>query len=49
MIDTLTTYFWNMATMVGNIVNYLRLPVIASSGFAVFASGILYFKQKYVT
>jgi fermentation-respiration switch protein FrsA (DUF1100 family) len=48
MIDTLTTLFWNMATMVGNIVNYLRLPVIASSGLAVFASGILYFKQKYV-
>lgn len=37
-----------MATMVGNIVNYLRLPVIASSGLAVLGSGLLYFKQKYV-
>lgn len=34
--------------MAGNVVQFLRLPVLASSGLAVVASGMLYFKQKYV-
>jgi hypothetical protein len=32
--------------MAGNVVQFLRLPVLASSGLAVLASGMLYFKQK---
>lgn len=35
--------------MAGNVVQFLRLPVLASSGLAVLASGMLYFKQKYVS
>lgn len=34
--------------MANNAVQFLRLPVVASSGLAVVASGLLYFKQKYV-
>ena len=34
--------------MANSTINFLRLPVLASSGLAVVASGILYFKQKYV-
>lgn len=33
--------------MANNAVQFLRLPVMASSGLAVVASGLLYFKQKY--
>lgn len=32
--------------MANNAVQFLRLPVLASSGLAVVASGLLYFKQK---
>ncbi|KAK2750166.1 hypothetical protein FQN57_004662 [Myotisia sp. PD_48] len=41
---------WNLslAGMAGSVVQFLRLPVLASSGLAVLASGMLYFKQKYV-
>jgi hypothetical protein len=34
--------------MAGNAVQFLRLPMLASSGLAVIASSLLYFKQKYV-
>lgn len=30
------------------IINYLRLPVLASSAFAALGSGLLYYKQKWV-
>lgn len=33
--------------MTNSAVQFLRLPVLASSGLAVVASGLLYFKQKY--
>lgn len=33
--------------MAANVVQFLRLPVLASGGLAVVASGMLYFKQKY--
>lgn len=33
--------------MANNAAQFLRLPVLASSGLAVVASGVLYFKQKY--
>ncbi|PLB36613.1 alpha/beta hydrolase [Aspergillus candidus] len=32
--------------MASNVVQFLRLPVLASSGLAVLASGLLYFKQN---
>jgi hypothetical protein len=32
--------------MANSAVQFLRLPVLASSGLAVIASGLLYFKQK---
>lgn len=35
--------------MAGNAIQFLRLPVLASSGLAVIASSLLYFKQKYVS
>jgi hypothetical protein len=34
--------------MANSAVQFLRLPMIASSGLAVVASGLLYFKQKFV-
>lgn len=34
--------------MANSAVQFLRLPVLASSGLAVVASGLLYFKQKLV-
>lgn len=34
--------------MAGNAMQFLRLPMLASSGLAVIASSLLYFKQKYV-
>lgn len=34
--------------MANSAVQFLRLPVLASSGLAVVASGLLYFKQKFV-
>ncbi|KAL1956103.1 hypothetical protein VTO42DRAFT_7622 [Malbranchea cinnamomea] len=37
---------WSFGAMAGNIVEFLRLPVLASSGLAVVASGMLYFKQN---
>ncbi|KAJ6013386.1 hypothetical protein N7540_007977 [Penicillium herquei] len=37
---------WNIGTMANSAINFLRLPVLASSGLAVVASGILYFKQN---
>lgn len=33
--------------MANSAMQFLRLPVLASSGLAVVASGLLYFKQKY--
>lgn len=33
--------------MAGNVVQFLKLPFLASSGLAVVASSMLYFKQKY--
>ncbi|KAF1987724.1 alpha/beta-hydrolase [Aulographum hederae CBS 113979] len=35
-----------MSSYMTNVVNYLRIPVIASSGLAVLLSGLLYFKQN---
>ncbi|KAE8144360.1 alpha/beta-hydrolase [Aspergillus avenaceus] len=37
---------WSITGMANNAVQFLRLPVIASSGLAVVASGLLYFKQN---
>ncbi|KAK2783588.1 hypothetical protein FQN53_009133 [Emmonsiellopsis sp. PD_33] len=37
---------WNISSMAGNVVQFLRLPVLASSGLAILASGMLYFKQN---
>jgi hypothetical protein len=34
--------------MANSAVQFLRLPMLASSGLAVAASGLLYFKQKFV-
>lgn len=34
--------------MAGNAIQFLRLPMLASSGLAVIASSLLYFKQKYI-
>lgn len=34
--------------MANGVVQFLRLPVLASSGLAVVASSVLYFKQKYL-
>ncbi|RAH68931.1 alpha/beta hydrolase [Aspergillus aculeatinus CBS 121060] len=39
---------WTIASMANSAVQFLRLPVLASSGLAVVASGLLYFKQKNV-
>ena len=36
----------NQMEIMANILGYLRLPVLASSGLAALASGLLYFKQK---
>ena len=38
---------WSITSMANSAVQFLRLPVLASSGLAVVASGVLYFKQKY--
>ncbi|KUL82892.1 hypothetical protein ZTR_09015 [Talaromyces verruculosus] len=37
---------WNISTMAGNAMQFLRLPMLASSGLAVIASSLLYFKQN---
>ncbi|PYI20587.1 catalytic protein [Aspergillus japonicus CBS 114.51] len=37
---------WTIASMANSAVQFLRLPVLASSGLAVVASGLLYFKQN---
>ncbi|KAL2858755.1 Alpha/Beta hydrolase protein [Aspergillus pseudodeflectus] len=37
---------WSIASMANSAVQFLRLPMIASSGLAVVASGLLYFKQN---
>ncbi|OXV05623.1 hypothetical protein Egran_06608 [Elaphomyces granulatus] len=37
---------WSIASMAGSAIQFLRLPVLASSGLAVVASGLLYFKQN---
>ncbi|KAJ5902245.1 hypothetical protein N7495_002773 [Penicillium taxi] len=37
---------WSFGTMANNAAQFLRLPVLASTGLAVVASGILYFKQN---
>jgi hypothetical protein len=39
LTDTMSEYFNQMLA-------YLRVPVLASSGLAVLISGLLYFKQK---
>ncbi|KAF9883991.1 hypothetical protein FE257_002432 [Aspergillus nanangensis] len=40
------TSSWSIGSMANNAVQFLRLPVLASSGLAVVASGLLYFKQN---
>ncbi|KAL5361584.1 Alpha/Beta hydrolase protein [Aspergillus floccosus] len=37
---------WSITSMANSAVQFLRLPVLASSGLAVVASGLLYFKQN---
>ncbi|GLI78142.1 bem46 protein, variant [Penicillium ochrochloron] len=37
---------WSIGNMTNSAVQFLRLPVLASSGLAVVASGLLYFKQN---
>lgn len=37
---------WSISNLTNSAVQFLRLPVLASSGLAVVASGLLYFKQK---
>ncbi|KAL2823757.1 Alpha/Beta hydrolase protein [Aspergillus cavernicola] len=37
---------WSIASMANSAVQFLRLPMLASSGLAVVASGLLYFKQN---
>ncbi|OQE25541.1 hypothetical protein PENSTE_c006G00381 [Penicillium steckii] len=37
---------WSISSMANNTMQFLRLPVLASSGLAVVASGLLYFKQN---
>ncbi|KAJ5204271.1 uncharacterized protein N7498_005150 [Penicillium cinerascens] len=37
---------WTISNMANSAVAFLRLPVLASSGLAVVASGLLYFKQN---
>ncbi|CAL5868409.1 uncharacterized protein PFLUO_LOCUS2634 [Penicillium psychrofluorescens] len=37
---------WSISNMANGAVQFLRLPVLASSGLAVVASGLLYFKQN---
>ncbi|KAL4934059.1 alpha/beta hydrolase [Aspergillus undulatus] len=37
---------WSIANMANSAAQFLRLPVLASSGLAVVASGLLYFKQN---
>ncbi|GAB1203844.1 Alpha/Beta hydrolase protein [Aspergillus pseudonomiae] len=37
---------WSITSMANSAAQYLRLPVLASSGLAVVASGLLYFKQN---
>ncbi|KAJ5082199.1 hypothetical protein N7532_011242 [Penicillium argentinense] len=37
---------WSISGMANNTMQFLRLPVLASSGLAVVASGLLYFKQN---
>jgi hypothetical protein len=34
--------------MTNSAVQFMRLPMLASSGLAVVASSLLYFKQKFV-
>jgi hypothetical protein len=38
---------YNMSEYFNNMLSYLRIPVLASSGIAVALSGLLYFKQTY--
>lgn len=40
---------WNLGAICHGAVQFLRLPVLASSGLAVVASSLLYFKQKFVS
>jgi len=35
-----------MATMATYLLSYLRIPLLATSGIAALASGLLYLKQK---
>ncbi|KAJ5872184.1 uncharacterized protein N7529_004537 [Penicillium soppii] len=37
---------WSISTLANNAAHFMRLPVLASSGLAVVASGLLYFKQN---
>ncbi|KAJ6120438.1 Protein bem46 [Penicillium sp. IBT 18751x] len=37
---------WSISNMANSAMTFLRLPVLASSGLAVVASGLLYFKQN---
>lgn len=39
----------NMGTALDTFMSYLRIPLLASSGIAALCSGLLYFKQKYVS
>jgi hypothetical protein len=38
-----------MGAALDTFVSYLRIPLLASSGLAALCSGLLYFKQKYVS
>ncbi|KAJ5092033.1 hypothetical protein NUU61_006903 [Penicillium alfredii] len=37
---------WSIGNMANSAIQFMRLPVLASSGLAVVASGLLYFKQN---
>ncbi|KAJ5127290.1 hypothetical protein N7448_008069 [Penicillium atrosanguineum] len=41
-----STPAWSISNMANSAMTFLRLPVLASSGLAVVASGLLYFKQN---
>ena len=40
--------FLAIAPMAANVISYLRLPALATSAIAAVASGLLYWKQKWV-
>ncbi|KUJ22893.1 BEM46 family protein-like protein [Mollisia scopiformis] len=44
--DNSASYLQQMTSVLGAVANYMRLPVIISSGIAALLSSLLYFKQK---